>query len=68
MQHMNRLRDDIRKYIMEKGREYERLLVSEEFFEKLKEEAPADDNGDPQIDLPRIEVKKNPGYDYKLLP
>lgn len=67
MENMQRLREDIKDYIMENGKEYDRLLVSEEFLEKLKEETASGRNGEPQIDLPRLEVRKKPGYDYKLI-
>jgi len=65
MEHMDRLRDAITDYIQEEGVEYQRLLLSKTFHTKLKKEA---EEHDTQIDLPRMEIKDNVDYDFKLLP
>ncbi|SMO40045.1 hypothetical protein SAMN06265218_10215 [Fodinibius sediminis] len=62
---MDRLRDTITNYIYENGTEYQRLLVSKEFHQALLTEA---EEHDTQVDLPRLEVKENVDYDFKLLP
>ncbi|WP_372633903.1 hypothetical protein [Fodinibius sp.] len=65
MEKMDRLRDAITDYIYENGVEYQRLLVSREFHEALLKEA---EEHDTKVDLPRLEVKENASYDFKLLP
>lgn len=65
MEKMDRLRDAITEYIYEEGREYDRLLISRTYYTALKKEA---EENDTQIDLPRMEVKDNVDYDFKLLP
>ncbi len=65
MEKMNRLREAITDYIYEEGTEYHRLLLSKDFHEALLKEA---EENDTQVDLPRIEVKENVNYDFKLLP
>lgn len=65
MEKMDRLRDAITDYIHQEGREYQRLLVSKEFHEALQKEA---EENDTIVDLPRLEVKDNVDYDFKLLP
>lgn len=65
MENMTRLTDAIKDYIMENGQEYQRLLLSKSFYETLKKEA---DEHDSKVDLPRIEIKENADYDFKLLP
>lgn len=65
MEKMDRLRDDITDYIQEKGVEYQRLLISKEFHQALLKEA---EEHDTKVDLPRLEVKENVDYDFKLLP
>lgn len=65
METMHRLRKAIEEYIFENGREYRRLLLSKSFYEALKKEA---EEHDSKVDLPRIEVKENANYDFKLLP
>lgn len=65
MEKMDRLRDEITDYIHKEGREYQRLLVSKEFHDALQKEA---DENDTIVDLPRLEVKENADYDFKLLP
>lgn len=65
MEYMDRLRDAITDYIYDEGQEYERLLVSKTFYTKLEKEA---EEYDTQIDLPRLEIKDNVDYDFKLLP
>jgi len=65
MEKMDRLRDAITDYIYEEGQEYNRLLISRTYYTALKKEV---EEYDTQIDLPRMEVKDNVGYDFKLLP
>lgn len=65
MEKMDRLRNTITDYIYEKGVEYERLLVSKDFHEALLKEA---EEHDTKVDLPRLEVRENADYDFKLLP
>lgn len=65
MEYMDRLRDSITDYIYEEGREYNRLLISRTFYTALKKEAKEHDT---KIDLPRMEIKDNVDYDFKLLP
>lgn len=65
MEKMDRLRDAITDYIRNKGVEYQRLLVSKEFHTALQKEA---EENDTIVDLPRLEVKENADYDFKLLP
>lgn len=73
MENFDRVRDAVGNYIRENGREYDRLLVSDDFFETLKQEAEEGfdiDADDPAelVDFPRLEIKENAGYDFKLLP
>lgn len=73
MENFDRVRDAVGNYIRENGREYDRLLVSKDFFETLKREAEEGfdiDADDPAelVDFPRLEIKENAGYDFKLLP
>lgn len=63
MENLNRVRNAIKEYIMKNGQEYERILFSKSFYNKLKEEA-----SDEAIDFPRMEIKTEVGYDFKLLP
>lgn len=65
MDKMNRLRDAITDYIYSEGQEYNRLLVSKKFHDELQKEAKENDT---IVDLPRLEVKDNVDYDFKLLP
>ena len=65
MENMQRVTDAIGDYIMETGQEYRRLLVSKSFHETLLKEA---EEHDSKVDLPRLEVKENVDYDFKLLP
>lgn len=65
MEKMDRLRDAITDYIYDKGVEYQRLLVSRTYYTALEKEA---EEHDVPIDLPRLEVKDNVDYDFKLLP
>ncbi|MDZ7774076.1 MAG: hypothetical protein U5K31_15235 [Balneolaceae bacterium] len=73
MENFDRVRDAVGDYIYENGQEYNRLLVSADFFETLKKEAEegfdleADDPAE-LVDFPRLEVKENADYDFKLLP
>lgn len=62
---MQRVTDEIKDYIMETGQEYQRLLMSKSFHQTLLKEA---EEHDSKVDLPRLEVKENVGYDFKLLP
>lgn len=62
---MDRVRKEIEDYIFENGREYNRLLMSKTFYEKLKKEA---DENNFDVDLPNLEIKENTNYDFKLLP
>jgi len=62
---MDRLRDKITDYIYDNGIEYQRLLISKEFHQTLLKEA---EEHDTKVDLPRLEVKENVDYDFKLLP
>lgn len=48
---------------MENGQEYERILFSKSFYNELKEEAT-----EKAIDFPRMEIKTDVDYDFKLLP
>lgn len=65
MEKMDRLRDAITDYIYDKGQEYNRLLISKTYHTALKKEA---EEHDTKIDLPRMEIKDNVDYDFKLLP
>lgn len=65
MEHMERVRKAIEDYIIENGREYDRLLMSQSFYNKLKDEV---EEHDSRIDLPNLEVKETADYDFKLLP
>lgn len=65
MEKMDRLRNAITDYIYEEGQEYNRLLISRTYYTALKKEA---EENDTQIDLPRMEIKDNVEYDFKLLP
>lgn len=65
MEKMDRLRDAITDYIYEEGQEYQRLLVSRTFYNALEKEV---EEHDTKIDLPRLEIKDNVNYDFKLLP
>ncbi|WP_138429757.1 hypothetical protein [Fodinibius saliphilus] len=65
MEKMDQLRDAITDYIYDEGQEYQRLLLSRTFYNALKKEA---EEHDVPIDLPRMEIKDNVEYDYKLLP
>ncbi len=63
MEELNRVRSAIKDYIMENGQEYQRILFSKSFYNELKEEATED-----AIDFPRMEIKTEVDYDFKLLP
>jgi len=65
MENMRRVTDTIKDYIMENGQEYRRLLMSKSFYQTLKKEA---EEHDSKVDLPRLEIKENAEYDFKLLP
>ena len=65
MEKMDRIRETITDYIYNKGQEYDRLLISRTYYTALKKEA---NENDTQIDLPRMEIKDNVDYDFKLLP
>lgn len=65
MEYMDRVRQEIEDYIFENGKEYNRLLMSKSFYEKLKKEA---DENDFDVDLPNLEIKEHTNYDFKLLP
>ena len=65
MRHMERLRKEIEDYIFENGKEYDRLLMSQSFYDKLEKEVKKRDS---KIDLPNLEVKEGVNYDFKLLP
>lgn len=65
MDHMERVRKAIEDYIIENGREYDRLLMSRSFHQALREEVEARDS---KLDLPGLEIKENVSYDFKLLP
>lgn len=65
MDKMNNLRDAITDYIYSEGKEYNRLLVSKSYYDELQKEA---EENDTIVDLPRLEVKENVDYDFKLLP
>ena len=65
MEKMDRLRDAITDYIYEEGIEYKRLLISHTYYNALKKEA---EENDVPIDLPRMQIKDNVDYDFKLLP
>lgn len=67
MEKMQRVRQSIMDYIQKNGQEYDRLLISEDFLEQLQREA-AKNNKSSRIDLPRMEVKSDVDYDFKLLP
>lgn len=62
---MDRVRKEIEDYIFENGKEYDRLLMSKSFYNKLKEEA---EENDFDVDLPNLEIKEHTNYDFKLLP
>lgn len=63
MEKLRKLREAIKNYIMENGQEYNRLLVSRKFHNELKKEA-----SEEAIDFPRMEIKQEVDYDFKLLP
>ncbi|MDR8392316.1 hypothetical protein NC796_14275 [Aliifodinibius sp. S!AR15-10] len=63
MEKLGALREAIKDYIMENGQEYDRLLVSKDFHDQLKQEAT-----EAAIDFPRMEVKTEVDYEFKLLP
>lgn len=63
MEKLNRVRSAIKDYIMENGQEYQRILFSKSFYNDLKEETTED-----AIDFPRMEIKTDVDYDFKLLP
>ncbi|MDZ7716907.1 MAG: hypothetical protein U5J95_11905 [Balneolaceae bacterium] len=65
MENMKRVTDAIGEYIVENGQEYRRLLVSKSFHKTLHKEA---EEHDSKVDLPRLEIKENADYDFKLLP
>lgn len=62
---LDKLQDAIGDYIYDNGKEYERLLVSTTFHNRLKKEA---EEHDIPLDFPGLEVKDNADYDFKLLP
>lgn len=62
---LDKLKDAIGEYIYENGKEYDRLLVSTTFHNRLKKEA---EELDIPLDYPGLEVKDNADYDFKLLP
>ncbi|MDX1638660.1 MAG: hypothetical protein R3281_11870 [Balneolaceae bacterium] len=63
MSAINRIREEIKNYIMKNGQEYERLLMSRSYYEKLKKET-----SEAAVDFPRLELKEDVDYDFKLLP
>lgn len=65
MENMDRVRKEIEEYIFENGREYQRLLMSKTFHNKLQKEA---EKHNSKVDLPNLEIKENANYDFKLLP
>lgn len=65
MEKMDRVINEITNYISDNGKEYDRLLISRTFHNALKKEA---EEHDSKIDLPRMEIKDNVDYDFKLLP
>lgn len=65
MEKMDRVINAITNYISDNGQEYNRLLISRTFYNALKKEA---EEHDSKVDLPRLEVKDNVNYDFKLLP
>lgn len=65
MEKMDRVIKAITDYIAENGQEYDRLLISRTFYTALKKEA---EEHDSRVDLPRLEVKDNVDYDFRLLP
>ncbi|MBN2732716.1 MAG: hypothetical protein JXR26_09825 [Balneolaceae bacterium] len=65
MRYMERVRQEIEDYIFENGREYDRLLMSKQFYEKLEKEVKERNS---KIDLPNLEIKKDVDYDFRLLP
>lgn len=69
MEKLDRLRADIKDYIMENGKEYERLLFSDQFHNELRNEIKESTGKDPDeiIDFPRLEIKSDVDYDFKLI-
>lgn len=65
MEKMDRVINAITDYISDNGQEYDRLLISKTFHNALKKEA---EEHNSKVDLPRMEIKDNAGYDFKLLP
>jgi hypothetical protein len=65
MEKMDRVINAITDYISENGQEYNRLLISQTFYKALEKEAQEHNS---KIDLPRLEVKDDVDYDFKLLP
>lgn len=74
MENISRVRKAIEEYIRENGKEYDRLLMSEVFYNRLRKEVapgetgdiPKENPGDP-IGFPRVEIKSNADYDFKLI-
>lgn len=74
MQNIEKVRSAIENYIRENGKEYDRLLVSEVFYYRLRKEVAPEETGDiPEenpgevLGLPRLEIKSNADYDFKLM-
>lgn len=65
MRYMERVRQEIEDYIFENGREYDRLLMSKQFYKKLEKEV---EERNSKIDLPNLEIKEGVDYDFRLLP
>lgn len=65
MRKMERVRKEIEDYIFEKGKEYDRVLMSKPFYNALKKEV---EERASKIDLPNLEVKDNVDYNFRLLP
>lgn len=74
MSGMDRIRAKIKEYKEQNKTDYERLLISEDFYEQLHKEAAEKGSNNPIkqvsstiIDFPRMEITKNVDYDFKLL-
>lgn len=75
MNGMELIEQAIKEYKEKNGSDYDRILISETFLKRLYEES---SNKGPKnvayqvssgiIDIPRMEIKKNVNYDFKLLP
>jgi hypothetical protein len=71
---MDRIREAIKDFKEQNRKEYEKLLISEEFYEQLHKEATEKGSRSPMIkvsstiiELPRMEIVHKADYDFKLI-